>query len=371
MEIKEHPAHKIYLSFQKIEDPRRYNKRHSLSNIMVLSLFSLLVGCEDFCDFEEFCKGKRELFKEIFNINEIPSHDTFCRVFSLIDHKQFELIFRELVADLLDNKIYDGLLDTIALDGKTIPHAGLHIVSAYSTNDGLVLGSLETGNSKKNELHTMVKLVAQLKLEHTVVTTDAMGCNDALIDQITKQKCDYVISLKGNQGNALENVVDYFKLTNDKLEKVVDIDKSHGAIIEREYEIATNIKGIDFNGKFANLKSIIKSTNKKTNLKDNKVSEEIRYFISSLTGSSEIQNSIRKHWFIENKLHWQLDVSFHEDGNITRDKNCQKNLNILRKIALNYIKHNKTTTSLSGQIRKNRWDESILKNMLQAMKKYQ
>lgn len=228
-------------------------------------------------------------------------------------------------------------LKQIAMDGKTVSNSGLHVVTAFCTNTGMSVSSKDTGKGKKNELATMVDMVSHMKLKGCVVTTDAMGCNEKLFSAIKAGGGDYTIQLKANQKNALDSVVTYFEEAQGIKPSVTDEPtKEKAGLVEREYFTHGNLKGFPYL-EFTGLKTIVKVLKTMTR-KDGSTDTEQRYYLSSLTDPVQIAGSIRGHRAIENSLHWRLDVQFKEDGSKVLDKNCQKNLNLLRKLVINYFK---------------------------------
>lgn len=349
--------------FENIPDPRTSNSHYSLNNIMLLATVAIACGCTDYVMMADFCKAKKHVFKWIFNITKIPSHDTFNRVFNLLDNAHFEQMFRVLVGNVLNLTAFG--LNHIAMDGKSVTNSNLHVVTAYSTTAGLSLASQDTGKGKKNELATMVNMVKMLKLQGCVITTDAMGCNDQLTSAIIEKKGDYALQVKANQKNALDTVATHFNLKPGDVSFSDDPTKERTGIVTREYFVHSNLKDFPFVSKFTGLKSIVMA--KKTIRNHGKPDEvERRYYITSLTDVNDIASSVRKHWGIENNLHWTLDVRFKEDGSTVRNKNGQLNLNLLRKLVINSFKsHN--ISNFRRHMHKLMWDDNELMQELKSM----
>jgi predicted transposase YbfD/YdcC len=326
--------------FEQLPDPRDRNIRYKLSDILVMSLLAMYIGCTDFVGIEIFCDCKKHLLNKWFGITKIPSHDTFNRLFKLLDNDTFESFFTLLMTPHLNTTLLG--LKQIALDGKTVSNADLHLVTAFSSQTGMSIASKDTGKGKKNELATMIEMVEHLKLKDCVVTTNAMGCNEKLFAAIKNQGGDYTIQLKANQKNALNSVRTHFDCKPNQSPTVTDdATKERTGLVERAYFMHSTLK--DFPDlEFTGLKTIVKVL-KTITKKDGSVKTEQRYYLTSLLDPVQIAASIRGHWAIENSLHWRLDVQFKEDGSKVLDKNCQKNLNLLRKLVINHFKSQKVS----------------------------
>ena len=296
--------------------------------------------------------------------NGIPSHDTFNRVFSLLDPKKFS----ELVMDLFSSNILEGL-DLISIDGKTVRRSvdkknnkfPIHIVSAWSSKNGISLGQVKV-NEKSNEITAIPELLSQIKVKNSVVSIDAMGCQKKIVESIIESKGDYAISLKENQPTVYKEVVNYFeKLMLSGFEGVntgysMTEEKGHGRIEKREYWLLTDIDWISKKEDWKGLKSVGMVRSEREY--QGKKSIECRYFITSLTNTELFQKSVRTHWQIENSCHWILDFAFREDESRIREGYAAENFSIIRKIALNFLKND--TTFKNGVKAKRRaagWDD--------------
>ncbi len=269
--------------------------------------------------------------------------------------------------------------EIVAIDGKTLRHsydkskkkAAIHMVSAWATNNGLVLGQRKV-DSKSNEITAIPKLLKVLSLKGCIITIDAIGCQKKITKQIISQEADYVIAVKKNQGGLYERIEKLFKdaLASDfkgliKTEYRVS-ENQHGREETRYCQILTNInEAINPKGEWKGLNSIAFVDYLRT--EKGKTTLERRYFISSINGERHrlIAKAIRKHWCVENQLHWVLDVSFNEDDSRIRKDNSPENLAIVRHIALNLLKQEKTLKAGIKNKRKNAgWDEKYLFKVL-------
>ena len=216
------------------------------------------------------------------------------------------------------------------------------MVSAWAQHNSLVLGQVKV-DDKSNEITAIPKLLSRLDIAGTVITIDAMGCQKKIAQQIVQQDGDYVLSLKGNQGKLREDVAMYFTSSLSPEAAIVTVDGGHGRIETRAIRVTDEIAWLKERHAWAGLQSIIAVT--ATRELGNKVTEETRYFISSLSANNpaKLEHAVRAHWAIENNLHWVLDIAFDEDSNRTRKGHSAANLAIIRHIALNLIKKEKTS----------------------------
>ncbi|MDE6516394.1 MAG: ISAs1 family transposase [Acetatifactor sp.] len=324
----------------RLEAPRRTEKgniRHKLEDIIIIGLCTLVCKGEDFPDMEEFGKQREEWLKKFLELpHGIPSKDTFRR------------LFERLTPEALSECLYDWLGchweedRVIAIDGKTIrgskseSHRAYHVVSAFVAENQLVLGELVT-EEKSNEITAVPELVDSLNIENSIVTADAMSCQKEIVKKIQEGKADYVIGLKGNQPALLENTALYFEHYAKELPCKITREKDHGRIEKREYRLLTDLSWLEEQEDWTGLKAL--GMVKSTVIKNEKTSTDIRYFISSVTDLDRFAYAVRKHWAIENQLHWSLDVIFEEDSCKAKKDMSPLNLNVLRKTALALCKH--------------------------------
>jgi predicted transposase YbfD/YdcC len=347
--------------FSSIKDPRiDITKKHSLLDIIFLSLCGIIAGCESFEEVSDFGKAHEDWFRNFLDLkNSIPSHDTFERVFAALDPVQFQnscIEWFKQINELIPETV-------IAIDGKTLRGSsrkqkglkGLHIVNAWSCANSMVLGQIKV-DGKSNEITAIPEILDVLSIKGAIVTIDAMGAQKDIVERIISHDADYVISLKGNQGTLHNAVKDAFNLYDQgskslRINKASDdIDSMHGRIDERGIE---TIDTSDFEGYLSNdfksLYSVARVT--KTTYCNGSESTENRYYISSLPASDPlaILRATRSHWQVENNLHWALDVSFNEDKSRVRNENCAINLSWMRKYALGLLKKD---TSFKASIRR-------------------
>lgn len=360
------PIASIRHHFSSIKDPRiNRQKKHELQDIFFITLCAVICGADNWVAIEAFGNAKEEWFTELLDLqNGIPSHDTFGDVFAAIDTDQFSECFSKWVADLAN--LTEG--EVIAIDGKCLRRsidkaskkAAIHMVSAWAQQNSLVLGQVKVDN-KSNEITAIPKLLSRLDITGAIITIDAMGCQKKIAKQIIQQGGDYVLSLKGNQGNLHDDVVTYFKSALSPEAAVETYDGGHGRVETRTLRATDDIAWLKERHTWPGLESIIAVTAKRE-LGD-KVSGETRYFVSSLAVDDphKLARAVRAHWAIENNLHWVLDVAFDEDSNRTRKGYSAANLAIIRHIALNLIKKEKTSkVGIKIKRLKAGWDNSYL-----------
>lgn len=332
MEIK-----KLKEEIKQIKDPRRRygNLRHNLEAIIVIGLLTIICIGEDFTDMESFGKEREEWLKTFLELpNGIPHSDTFRRVFERINPNELT----KCLNNWLDFSREKG--EIVNIDGKTIrgsandEHKAYHVVSAWVAENQITLGEIKTAE-KSNEITAIPELLEMIDVEESIVTIDAMGCQKNIVKSICENKADYVIGLKGNQENLLKSATECFINTTIAPQNIVIKENGHGRKEIREYFLITDIENVAKATDWVNFNAI--GAVKSTVLKNNNWYEETRYFITSLTNIDDFAYAVRKHWSIENQLHWRLDVVFREDSAKAKKDNSPLNLNVLRKVALSLL----------------------------------
>jgi len=367
--------------FIDIEDPRVHIKKviHKLKDVIVMAIMAVIGGCDSWEEMEIWCLSKKKLIYSLLKTKLIPSHDTFRRIFTLLNAKKFEKHFIKF-GEYLIKKKSKLIKDIISLDGKSlrgsrrsqVDKSALHIVNAWSDKHGIVLGQ-KSVDSRSNEITAIPELLNLLDVKNSVVTIDAIGTQKNIADQIIEAGGDYMLALKANHKNAFNQVDEYFsnnvfavgsgeKPFYDKFE-----GENHGRTERRRYFIKP-IAEFSHLSDWKNAQYIVAVERIRSINGTGKVSAEIHYYITSAKDSCEfLASCIRKHWNVENKLHWSLDVSFREDSNRTTDKNAALNLSVLRKFALNILKNDKTNKKSINLKRKMAClDDNYLKSLLQV-----
>jgi predicted transposase YbfD/YdcC len=307
-----------------VADPRLdRSKRHKLVDILVIALCGFLAGCETWVDVALFGRAKRPWLDKFLELpHGIPSHDTFGRVFALLDPEQLAQVLRQFVQAVLPSLAGAA----VAIDGKTAAGSGqtttakqaLHLVSAWATQQGVVLGQVAT-DDHSNEITAIPELLQLLELRGATVTIDAMGCQKEIARQVRQQGADYVLAVKGNQKRLAEAIGLQMRRSHAKgvsRSKWKTCETNHGRTEERTYTVMAAPAPV--RRQWPDAQSIVRVCRLTTDA-HGKQSKEVRDFLSSLPPAVErLAGLIRGHWGIENRLHWSLDVTFHEDGSRIR-----------------------------------------------------
>jgi predicted transposase YbfD/YdcC len=364
-------------SFGDMPDPRVEGRcDHLLIDIIVIAICAVLAGAEGWEEIEEFGQTKEAWLRQFLELPcGVPSHDTFRRVFGLLDAD----IFQERFLDWVELGLGRGPEQVVAIDGKSLrgSHAPgkpmLHLVSAWASEAGLLLGQQKV-DDHSNEITAIPELLKRLYLAGCIVTIDAMGTQKEIAHQIIEAKANYILALKQNQGQLYEDVVAWFDWAVSQNFDHMPVDyyqhsnKGHGRIETRrcwviEDELAfEHIRHYDG---WKNLRSII-MLQRERRLGD-KVQLETAYFISSLPANAKrIAQAIRTHWSVENSFHWTLDVTFDEDHARMRTGDSAENFAILRHVALNLLKRHPAKLSIKRKRFKAALDDHFLFELLQG-----
>lgn len=378
--MAKHPLLKLVEEhFGSLKDFRdRRGLRHELKEIIVIAILAIICGADEFTEMEEFGKAKKEFLKSILELkNNIPSHDTFGRVFSLLPPDEFRACFIAWVQDLCN---ING--DIVNIDGKALRRsfdtksnkAMIYMVSAWANANNMVLGQVKV-EDKSNEITAIPKLLKILDLEGSLVTIDAMGTQKEIASGIIEAKADYLLALKGNQGNLKEQVSEAFdKFDAQKIAKVdKKIQVDHGRIEERIcYAVAAkDYISADELAKWKNLETIVKIeayVSYKNGKKQGHREYQERFYITSLTSiADKINYAVQAHWGIETKLHWVLDIAFREDESRVRKGHADENFAIARHIALNKLKNEYSCKrGIKAKRKKAGWSDEYLLKVLKA-----
>lgn len=321
-------------------------KLHCLKDIIGLSICAVLSGCNEWTEIELYGINKEQWLKQFLVLeNGIPSHDTINRLFATLNPQELQSCFIDWVQSIAG--ISNGKI--ISIDGKRLCNAGvdgkkaiIHMVSAWSNENNMVLGQVKT-EEKSNEITAIPTLLDLLVLEGAIITIDAMGCQTTIAEKIVNQQADYVLSVKENQAHLLDDIQEAFEQTPKAINHTT-IEKSHGRIEKRTCSVINDMDWISKKDRWKNLQSIICIESQRTNIQTGEIQSQQRFYISSLTATPErFGQIIRQHWGIENKLHWCLDVAFNEDLSTKQAGNAAENFSYITKVAINLIKTNKTT----------------------------
>ena len=330
--------------FEGIQDWRgRKQTRHKLAEILAVAISAMISGADDFEAIAQWGKLKLEWLRTFMPLeNGIPSADTFLRVFSILNSKEYERTFRELAKQYVPAFQKDQV---VAIDGKTSRRSTnkadaspLHLVSAFAADLQLVLGQTATAE-KSNEITAIPELLDVLDLKNCIVTIDAMGTQKKIAQTIRSKEADYVLCVKDNHPKLAESILKVH--ANKKIKPSTKFEKSEknrNRFEERRCWAYSNIDKLNGYEAWADLSSFAIVERRRTT-SDGKTSCEQHLYISSLPAdATRLANSIRKHWQIENGLHWRLDVQFADDDSRARTDNAANNLAITRHIALNLLR---------------------------------
>jgi predicted transposase YbfD/YdcC len=356
--------------FADLVDPRRGNaQRHELDEIVMVALLAMVSGAETCVDMALFGRSKEALLRRFLRLpGGIPSHDTFSRVFRLLDPAAFEACFARYVAALAER--IEGV---VAVDGKTMRRSfdrqggqgPLHLISAFACDTRLALGQGKV-DGKSNEISALPELLALLTLDGCIVTADAMHCQKATAEAIPARGGDYVLAVKGNQKTLSEDIqllLDDPKSAPDDAAQTVDGD--HGRIETRRAAVVHDVAWLAERHGFPGLAAVGKI--EATREIDGKPTTACRYFVlSKPLPAARFLDVVRAHWHVENRLHWVLDVIMGEDQSRARKDNGPENLARLRRFALNILRANQDKGSTRGKIKRAAWDEEFLLQLLAA-----
>lgn len=370
------PSHLVE-ALEAVPDPRRQcqNLRHRLVDVLVLGFCGVLCGSDDFVEIEEFGRSKEDFFRRFLELpHGIPSHDTFRRVFQAVCPLALQRCLIQWLQEVRQTTPAAG--EVIAIDGKTLRRTfdraqglgALHLVSAWATNNGLTLGQVAV-DGKSNEVTAIPHLIDQLGLKGCVVTIDAAGCQKGIAARIVARDAHYVLALKDNQPTLHEQVSDYFLKHFDAPGKVRhhrQVEKGHGRTETRETFVAPATPEMVAPGAWLGLASIVMVIRHCLDHTTGKTSDEVRYFISSLPARvKRLAGAVRRHWGIENGLHWVLDVAFNEDRMRQRDRNGIENLALLNRLAVSLLRQDETIKAGVKCKRKTAgWDDNYLLHLL-------
>lgn len=363
---------------RKVKDPRiDRTKRHKLIDILNIAILAVICGADSWVDVEMFGNSKIEWLKTFLELpNGIPSHDTFGRVFALINPEEFEKGFMEWVK--LIQELTQG--QVIAIDGKQMRgskdlpagKAGIYMVSAWATANQLVLGQRKV-DDKSNEITAIPQLLKVLELAGCIVVVDAIGTQTKIAKTIIDQGADYILAVKENQGHLYEDIHDLFEddwkynFEGAPYRYAKTVNKDHGRIEIRQCwsisdpEYLANIRDLD---RWKGVKSLVMILSERQIGEKREVQD--RYYISSLeSDAKKILQAKRSYWGIENCLHWVLDIAFNEDHSRVRKDHAPQNFSILRHMALNLLKLETTVKAgIKAKRLKCGWDTDYLLKVL-------
>lgn len=344
------------------------NKEHLLIDIIAITICAVICSADTWVDIADFGNAKRDWLKKFLVLpNGIPSHDTFRRVFSILDPDEFQKGFVSWVQEI--SHLTSG--SVVAIDGKSARRAygknmnPLHIISAFAVENGVTLGQMKV-NGKTNEITAIPELLKLLQIKGCIVTIDAIGTQRRIAKKIREQSADYALAVKANQQRLLTDI----QTTMDDPARISALDycrtseRAHGREDIRECWMTDDLSIIRAKETWVDIQSIARV--KHTRTINGKTTIQTHHYITSLEKNSEkLLQAVRDHWAIENTLHWTLDVAFREDESRAFFGHSQENLALTRKLGAALLKQE--TSEKVGIAAKRKiagWDETYLEKIL-------
>lgn len=357
--------------FGDVADPRAANCQHDLVELLFIALLASLCGAKNCSDMAEFGVAKQALLSEILTLKHgIPSHDTFARVFRLLDPVSFEAAFRRFMAAFAKGAKIKKTQGVVALDGKALrrayecgqSHMPRVMVTAWGAQTAMTLASVLAPGG--NEAEAAVQVVGLLQLKGCVVTADALHCHRAMAQAITQRAGDYVLAVKGNQPGLARDAAAVLAQAGKRARTAQTSAKSHGRMETRVAHVAP-AGDIAKRHNFPGLAAVARVESRRGTDK-----AVVRTFLlSRLYPPQRLLDIVRTHWTIENTLHWTLDVALDEDLARNRKDNAPANLAVLRRLALNVARaHPDTKTSLRRKLLRAGWDQDFLFDLIRHMR---
>jgi predicted transposase YbfD/YdcC len=359
--------------FSALKDPRQaWKVIYPLPEIMLLVLCATLAGAEDFVEARLWGVKNLDFLRRFLPFKDgLPSHDTLNDVINALDPALFKTCFVTWVEGLRATEP-----DLVAIDGKTSRRTHnrakgrepLHLVSAWAARQRLVLGQ-EATNAKSNEITAIPRLLERLALAGALVTLDAMGCQTKIAEAIQAKGADYLIAVKDNWPNLHGEIERYFETPPDSLDRHVTTDGDHGRIEVRRHVVSHDVAWLSTDRRFpgeprfpglaaiALVEAEVERGGKTTRAR--------RYYLSSaLLDAPTFARAVRAHWGVENRLHWVMDVVFHDDLARLRTGHGPENMAIVKHMAMNLVQQATPTTSLKNRRKLAGWDPGYLETLI-------
>lgn len=358
--------------FEDLPDPRADNALHDLTEILFIALTATLCGATSCVDMALFARMKAYLWQDVLELKHgLPSHDTFSRIFRMLDPEAFEIAFRRFMKAFAEGANIERPQGVIAVDGKALrrgydrgkSHMPPIMVTAWAAQTRMALANVMAPNN--NEVAGALQLIGLLQLKGCVVTADALHCHRGMAKEIVQRNGDYVLAVKDNQPALLADAKLAIRAAERKGGRPTTTrDADHGRK-ERRRALVAPVKDMAQQRDFPGLKAVARITSKRGG---DKTIE--RYFLMSRAYSpAEVLRIVRTHWTIENGLHWPLDVTLDEDLARNRKDNGPANLAVLRRLALNVARAQpEGKISLRGKLKRAGWNDTYLFDLFSHMR---
>jgi predicted transposase YbfD/YdcC len=366
--------------FEELEDPRStINQQHPLVSVVVIALMAVLAGAEGPTGIAKWAALKSEFLLAALDLpNGVPRKDVFRRVLMLLKPNAFQACFANWLQSLRATAAEaTGVKQPVfAVDGKTARRShnrskglgALHSVSVWASEFGLSLGQVACAE-KSNEITAIPELLRLVDIKGAIITIDAMGTQKAIAEQIIDSKADYVLALKGNQGNLYQEVIDHINeqsendFANVTARRHVTKEKKHGRIETRTYiqmPVPKDLPGLELWKGLTSIGVVVSEC-----IRNGKETVEVRYYISSLAVSvKKFAHAIRSHWGIENTCHWSLDITYREDESRIRDEHMRENFAWLRRLTLSLLKQHPGRDSVAMKRNSCGWSDDFMLEVL-------
>lgn len=373
-------------ALSELPDPRRaQGVRYPLHSVVVIALMAMVCGADDAEAMQLWGEANEGWLASVLELpHGVPTQDVFLSVFAALDPETFGELFRAWMG-WLDVQLC-GQDKHIAIDGKSSRRSfdtsqqqpALHTVSAWMSEAGLVLGQCKT-EDKSNEIEAIPRLLRRLDLRGATVTIDAIGCQTAIAEAVVEAEGDYLLAVKDNQPTLRQDIEKTFDEAADDRRRSVDelerptvevfetVDKAHGRVDKRTVSMSRDLQWLTTEQDWRGLSFVVQVKRERTVLSTNTTSVETAYYIGSETSVAvdKVAAAIRRHWGIENELHWVLDMAFREDEARHRAGNTAQNMTTLRHFALNLIKQDRSRKlGVANSRKRAAWDHSYLLKLL-------
>jgi predicted transposase YbfD/YdcC len=357
--------------FSELPDPRAGNALHELMEVLFIALAALLCGAENCVDMADFGRAKEGFLRQVLRLEwGIPSHDTFSRVFRVLDPQAFEAAFRRFMASFAQASRIKGV---VAIDGKAVRGAfargrkatPLHLVNVWAAEARLALAQCTAPH--RNEVVGVLEALQLLSLKGCIVTADALHCRRDTAQAILDCGADYVLALKQNHPTLWADTCQIIADAAHRDEAQCEQPVNHGRYEWRQITVA-RAATLAAKHAFPGIRGVARLTSHRK-VEGRAIEVVTRYFLLSRVFSAKrLLKVIRQHWSIENQLHWVLDVVLNEDRARNRKDHGPENLSILRKTALNLLRLHPDTVSIRRKIKRAGWDDAFLLSLLTHMR---